>query len=277
MVPLSETVDKREPVMDRTIRDEIKFYFKNIDKPEYLPDPNKIIECTNKVFEMLNCGEIRVAEQHDGDWIVNSWIKEAILLAFRFKKSERREYEAFDKLGLLEYDYDAHRYRKVPFSVIRNGVYIGNNAVIMPSCINVGAYIGDNTMVDINAVVGSCAQIGRNCHISGLACIGGVLEPTSARPVIVEDNCFVGVHSSVLEGVVVRENSIIAAGVTLTASTKIIKRETGQISYGEIPSCSVVVPGSYQSNNVNIACCVIIKTIDKTTRSKVSINDILRS
>jgi 2,3,4,5-tetrahydropyridine-2-carboxylate N-succinyltransferase len=258
------------------IQEKIELFFENTTTQSELQNIDEILKYTDEVLDMLNKGKIRVAEKYNGEWVVNSWIKKAILLAFKFKKSEKREYDSFDKLGLLEYDYMDHRYRKVPLSFIRDGVYIGNNAVIMPSCINVGAYIGDNTMIDMNAIIGSCAQIGCNCHISGLACVGGVLEPPAASPVIVEDNCFIGVNSAVLEGAIVEENSVIAAGVTITSSTKIINRKTGETFCGKIPAGSVVVSGSYQSGNVNIACCVIIKTVDKTTRRKSSINDLLR-
>jgi 2,3,4,5-tetrahydropyridine-2-carboxylate N-succinyltransferase len=263
--------------METKIRDSIEFYYENIDCPARLPEATEIRKCIGLVFKMLNNGDIRVAEKNaGGEWTVNSWIKKAILLAFKFMDSKKMEHDSFDKLDLLKFDYAASRYRKVPFSAIRDGVYVGNNAVIMPSCINVGAYIGDNTMVDMNAVIGSCAQIGCNCHIAGLACVGGVLEPASARPVIIEDNCFIGVHSSVLEGVIVRENSIIAAGTTVTASTKIIDRKTGTVSFGEIPKNSVVVSGSYPSGHINISCCVILKSIDQSSAKKTEITAVLR-
>lgn len=231
----------------------------------------------DKIFELLNAGEIRVAIKMDGRWIVNQWVKEAILLAFKLKRATQRDFDCYDKLGLLAYDYDNPRYRKVPPSVIRDGVYIGNNAIIMPSYINVGAYVGHKTMIDINATIGSCAQIGDECHIAASAVIGGVLEPTSARPVIIEDRCFIGVHSSILEGVIVEENAVIASGVSISASTKIIDRETREISHGIVPAGSVVVPGSYPSKDgINIACAVVVKKIDTKTREKTAINMLLR-
>jgi 2,3,4,5-tetrahydropyridine-2-carboxylate N-succinyltransferase len=237
---------------------------------------DEVLRCVDEVFALLNKGEIRVAEKIDGRWVTYQWIKKAILLAFKFKESTKRGFDGFDKLGLLEFDYSSPRYRKVCPAVIRDGVYIGNDVVIMPSYINTGAYVGDDTMIDINAAIGSCAQIGSNCHISAQSCIGGVLEPVVDNPVIIEDNSFVGVHSSVLEGVIVEEGAIIAAGVNITASTKIINRETGEILQGRVPGGAVVVPGSYPSNGLNIACCIIAKTIDSKTRSKVKINEILR-
>jgi 2,3,4,5-tetrahydropyridine-2-carboxylate N-succinyltransferase len=239
-------------------------------------DLEEALQCIDETFSLLNQGRIRVAEKIDGEWIVNSWIKKAILLAFKLKKPKEQEFDSFDKLDLLKFDFENPRYRKVPPAVIRNGVYIGTDAVIMPSYINVGAYIGNKTMIDINAAVGSCAQIGKNCHIAALSCIGGVLEPETASPTIIEDNCFIGAHSSILEGVIVEENSVIAAGVTITGSTKIIDRYTKETLNGRVPSGSVVVQGSYPSNGLNISCGIIIKRIDTKTRSKLSINDILR-
>jgi 2,3,4,5-tetrahydropyridine-2-carboxylate N-succinyltransferase len=243
------------------------------------PDTNthrdEILRCVDEVFTLLNKGEIRVAEKVDGGWVTHQWIKKAILLAFKFKRPTQQAFDSFDKLGLLEFDYTAPRYRKVCPAVIRDGVYIGDDAIIMPSYINTGAYVGNGTMIDINAAVGSCAQIGCGCHISAQSCIGGVLEPVVDNPVIIEDNCFVGVHSSVLEGVIVEEGAIIAAGVNITASTKIIDRETGEVLLGRVPKGSVVVPGSYPSNGLNITCCVIVKTVDSKTTSKVKVNEIL--
>ncbi len=233
----------------------------------------------DEVLELLNSGSIKIVEKlEDGSYKTNSWIKKAILLMFRHTKAHEQIFDSFDKIGLLKYDQNNPRYRKAPGSIIRNGVYIGNNAIIMPSYINIGSYIDDNTMIDINAAIGSCAQIGKNCHISALSCIGGVLEPAVANPVIIEDNCFIGAQSSILEGCIVEKNSIIASGVTISSSTKIIDRESGNISYGIIPEGSVVVPGSYPSkNNININCAVIIKKVDDKSRSKSSINEILRS
>jgi 2,3,4,5-tetrahydropyridine-2-carboxylate N-succinyltransferase len=237
----------------------------------------KVLHVVARVIELLNSGRIRIAEEMDGTWIVNTWIKQAILLGFKFRKAVYQCYDGFDKFGLLSMDSDdPPRYRKSPGAIIREGVFIGQNAVIMPSYINIGAYIGDGTMVDINAAIGSCAQIGKNCHISALACIGGVLEPASARPVIIGDGCFIGAHSSILEGVIVESNAVIAAGTTISASTKIIDRQTGEITHGTIPAGSVLISGTYPSGNLNIPCAIIIKKVDDTTREKTSINEILR-
>lgn len=258
--------------MTEKLKTRIETYFENPDKINKLTAISDI----DKVIELLNAGEIRVCENKNSDWIVNTWIKKAILLAFKLKSPKKQEFDSYDKLGLLKYDYDSARYRKVPMSLIREGVYIGNDAVIMPSYINIGAYIGEKTMIDINAAIGSCAQIGKNCHIAALSCIGGVLEPLVTNPVIIEDNCFIGVHSSILEGVIVQERAVIASGVTISASTKIINRETGDITYGLIPAGAVVVSGSYPSNGVNISCAVIVKQVDTKTKSKSSINELLR-
>ena len=256
------------------MKNKINSYYQN---PELFSD-QEILTTANKVIYSLEKGEIRIAEKINGEWIVNEWVKKAILLAFKFRKSKVQEYDSFDKLALLPYDSKNPTYRKVPLSLIREGVFIGKNAVIMPSYINIGAYIGQNTMIDINASIGSCAQIGANCHISANSCIGGVLEPVVANPVIIEDNCFISANSSVLDGIIVEENSVIATGVNLTKSTKIIDRESGETYEGIIPSGSVVVSGSYPSKNgVNISCAVIVKRVDKQTRAKLSINELLRN
>jgi 2,3,4,5-tetrahydropyridine-2-carboxylate N-succinyltransferase len=238
-------------------------------------DINEINECLNQILTLLNKGQIRAAEKIGDRWQVNHWVKQAILLVFRFKNSILQPFDAFDKIGLLKYDLADPRYRKIPPAAIRNGSYIGSNVVVMPSYINIGAYIDDGSTIDINAVVGSCAQIGKNCHIAAQSCIGGVLEPVSAVPVIIEDNCFIGVHSSVLEGVIVKEGSVIAPGVNITASTKIIDRESQKTWQGIIPTGAVIVPGTYNSNGVNIACGVLIKMVDQKTKTKTAINEIL--
>ena len=239
-----------------------------------LGNEKEALEKIEEVFNLLRSGQLRVAEKTNNVWIVNEWLKQAILLAFRFKKSSDQIYDGYDKLGVLP---TSTRYRKVSGAVIRDGVFVANNAIIMPSYINVGAYIDENTMIDINSSIGSCAQIGKNCHIAANAVIGGVLEPIVAKPVIIEDNCFIGASSCVLEGVIVEENSIIASGVVISSSTKIIDRQTQKQYVGIIPSGSVVVAGSYPSSGgVNISCAVIIKKTDATSRQKTSINEILR-
>lgn len=246
------------------------FFDNDINSPE-------AIEVVNEVLKLLEIGKIRVSEKIDNEWITNSWVKKAILLAFRVRAAVPQIFDSYDKLSLLKFDYENPRYRKVPGAFIREGVYIGNNAVIMPSFINVGAFIGEKTMIDINASVGACAQIGMNCHISAASVIGGILEPANANPVIIENNCFIGAHSSILEGVVVKENSVIASGVSISGSTKIIDRETGNVSSGVIPAGSVIVSGSYKSkNDTNISCAIIVKKVDENTRSKSNINELLR-
>lgn len=231
------------------------------------------IPIIKQVLELVRNGEIRVAEKNNETWIVNTWVKQAILLAFKHFPAKTQQKDGFDKFGLLAY---TGKYRKVPGAIIRDYVHISDNAVIMPSCINIGAYIGENTMIDMNAVIGSCAQIGSNCHISAMVCIGGVLEPAVARPTIIEDNCLIGAQSAILEGVIVEQNSVIAAGTIITSSTKIIERSTGKIIYGVVPAGAVVVPGSYQSLNCNINCPIIVKYISPEILATNNINEILR-
>lgn len=255
---------------------EIKNYIEKVyDSAEF--DQNEALKKIDLIFELLNKGEIRVAEKINGTWQVNSWIKKAILFSFKVRQNKRQDFDSFDKLNLLKFDYENPTYRKIPGALIREGVHIENGAVIMPSYINTGAFIGAKTMIDINSVIGSCAQIGGNCHISALACIGGVLEPVVANPVVIEDNCFIGAHSSILEGVIVEEGSVVASGVTISSSTKIINRQTGETETGRIRAGSVVVPGSYPSSNgISISCAVVIKTIDSKTKQKSSTNELLR-
>ena len=235
------------------------------------------MKINENILTLLNSGKVRVAEKTKDGWKVNNDVKKAILSLFKNTVAKPTIFDGYDKLGLLEYDYENPRYRKVPGALIRDGVYIGDNAVIMPSYINIGAYIGEKTMIDINATIGSCAQIGKNCHIAASSVIGGVLEPENAMPVIIENNCFIGVHSSILDGCLVEEGCVIASGVSITSSTKIINRETGKVIYGKISAKSVVVPGSYTSKNgIHIQCAVIIKQADEITKSKTSINELLR-
>ena len=249
------------------IKQSIEYYYDN----NIVPDFNLIDEVLNGI----KSGAIRSVEYLQNNYTVNTLVKKAILLAFRYYPCKEQENNSYDKFGLLKYNYDNPKYRKVPGALIRDYVYIGENAIIMPSYINIGAYIGSNTMIDINATIGSCAQIGSNCHISANTCIGGVLEPIVSMPVIIEDNCFIGANSAILEGIIVEHDSIISAGVTITSSTKIIDRETGEIYKGIIPSKSVVVPGSYQSkNNLNINCAIIIKQNNNV--DKININEVLR-
>ncbi len=250
----------------------------------------KKIKCINDTINLIDSGKVRVAEKKKNDWQVNQWIKKAILLSFKINNEKTiaggpDKSFWWDKVpSKFKYwqkrDFKKAGFRVVPSAIVRKGTYIQSNAVLMPSFINIGAFVGAGTMIDTWATVGSCAQIGKNCHISGGAGIGGVLEPLQASPVIIEDNCFVGARSEIAEGVIVEEGSVISMGVYIGASTKIINRSTGKVSYGRIPKFSVVVPGSVKSNknsNVNLYCAVIVKTVDAKTRSKTSINDLLRS
>ncbi|WP_265017464.1 2,3,4,5-tetrahydropyridine-2,6-dicarboxylate N-succinyltransferase [Wolbachia endosymbiont (group A) of Epistrophe grossularia] len=238
-----------------------------------------------EVMELLDSGKIRVAEKlSSGEWVVHKWIKQAILLHFLTEENKIIDNTNcwFDKIGNKFSEWNEEKFRQlkiraVPGCFVRRSAYIGTNVVLMPSFINVGAYVDSGTMIDTWSTIGSCAQIGKNCHISGGVGIGGVLEPIQASPVIIEDNCFIGARSEVAEGVVVREGSVLGMGVFIGASTKIIDRETSEVFYGEVPPYSVVVPGSIPSkNNISTYCAVIVKKVDEKTRSKTSINEILR-
>ncbi|AGF46794.1 2,3,4,5-tetrahydropyridine-2-carboxylate N-succinyltransferase [Candidatus Kinetoplastibacterium desouzaii TCC079E] len=247
----------------------------------------EVKETIEKVINLLDSGSIRVAEKIDGEWITHQWIKKAVLLSFRIKENQtigKSPLIFYDKVPLKFNEFDDNQfknggYRVVPNAIARKGAFIGNNVVLMPSYVNIGAYIGEGTMVDTWATVGSCAQIGKNVHLSGGVGIGGVLEPLQANPTIIEDNCFIGARSEVVEGVVVEENSVLAMGVFLSQSTKILDRSTNKVTYGRIPSGSVVVPGSIPSSDgtYSLACAVIVKRVDAKTRAKTSINDLLRS
>jgi 2,3,4,5-tetrahydropyridine-2-carboxylate N-succinyltransferase len=247
-----------------------------------------IIDAIKETIELTDKGKIRVAEKKDSTWVVNQWVKKAILLSFKINKMEilRGPYTSwYDKVpgksvNWKEEDWKNAGYRHVPNGVVRKGSFIAKNAVLMPCFINLGAYVDEGTMIDTWASVGSCAQVGKNCHISGGAGIGGVLEPLQAGPVIIEDNCFVGARSEIAEGVLVEEGAVISMGVYIGASTKIVDRETGEISYGKVPAYSVVVPGTLPNkknpDRPSLYCAVIVKKVDSKTRSKTSINDLLR-
>ena len=242
-------------------------------------------------LNQLDSGQARVAErQADGTWVVHQWLKMAVLLSFRLNDMTTiaggpgGDAPWFDKVpskfsGWGEADFRAAGFRAVPNCVVRRSAYIARGVVLMPSFVNIGAYVDEGTMVDTWATVGSCAQIGKNCHISGGAGIGGVLEPLQAGPVIIEDNCFIGARSEVAEGVIVREGSVLSMGVYIGASTKIVDRATGKVSMGEVPSYSVVVPGALPDpkGGPSLYCAVIVKRVDERTRSKTSINELLRS
>ena len=248
----------------------------------------KIINTIDKTINLIDKGKIRVAEKNKNKWKVNEWIKKAILLSFRVNEQKvisngPGNSSWWDKVpskfsNWKKKDFKKANFRVVPNAVVRRGTHIEENVVLMPSFINIGAYIGSETMIDTWATIGSCAQIGKKCHISGGAGIGGVLEPLQASPVIIENNCFIGARSEVAEGVIVEEGSVLSMGVYLGASTKIVDRTTGKILYGRVPKYSVVVPGSLEGKNgINLYCAVIVKTVDSKTRSKTSINDLLRN
>ncbi|GAB1439792.1 2,3,4,5-tetrahydropyridine-2,6-dicarboxylate N-succinyltransferase [Providencia sp.] len=236
---------------------------------------------------LLDSGKLRVAEKIAGVWVTHQWLKKAVLLSFRIQDNqviEGAESRYFDKVPMKFADYDQARFEKegfrvVPPAAVRKGAYIAKNSVLMPSYVNIGAYVDEGTMVDTWATVGSCAQIGKNVHLSGGVGIGGVLEPLQANPTIIEDNCFIGARSEVVEGVIVEEGSVISMGVYLGQSTKIYDRETGEIFYGRVPAGSVVVSGNLPSKDgsYSLYCAVIVKKVDEKTRGKVGINELLRS
>lgn len=253
----------------------------------------KIRLAVYEALQMLDTGKIRVCEKSNGKWQVNEWIKKAILLSFRLNDNYLTHHDTihgdsisfFDKVPLKftkwrESDFRKAGFRAVSGAVVRHATHIEKNVVLMPSFVNLGAFIDEGTMIDTWATVGSCAQIGKNCHISGGAGIGGVLEPLQANPVIIEDNCFIGARSEIAEGVIVEEGCVISMGVYIGASTKIIDRETGEIFYGRVPKYSVVVPGSVKSKkgdaDLSLYAAIIVKKVDEKTRSKTSINDLLR-
>ncbi len=241
----------------------------------------------NKVLAAIERGELRIAEPVDGGWQVNEWLKKAVLLSFRVNDSEMIEAAPspfYDKVPLRFSKFDNTNFRElgvrvVPGAVVRRGAHLGRDAVLMPSFINIGAYVGAGTMVDTWATVGSCAQIGARCHLSGGVGIGGVLEPLQAAPTIIEDDCFIGARSEVVEGVIVERGSVIGMGVFLGQSTKIYDRATGEVTYGRVPAGSVVVAGSLPAadGSHSLYCAVIVKKVDDRTRSKTSINELLRS
>jgi len=248
----------------------------------------EVRDAVQGAIEALDSGEVRVAQKVEGSWRVNQWLKKAVLLSFRLNPMAEIPGGPggapwWDKVDSKFLGWDAARFtaagfRAVPGAIVRRGAFIAPGAVLMPSFVNLGAHVGEGTMVDTWATVGSCAQIGRNVHISGGAGIGGVLEPLQAGPVIIEDNCFIGARSEVAEGVVVEEGAVLSMGVFLGASTKVVDRATGEVIYGRVPAYSVVVPGTLPSDKGGpaLACAVIVKRVDERTRSKTSINELLR-
>jgi 2,3,4,5-tetrahydropyridine-2-carboxylate N-succinyltransferase len=251
------------------------------------------------VLKRLDAGYLRVAEKQGNEWVTHQWIKKAVLLSFRLNSMELLAHGAYpakdfddaekhsfwyDKvpskfIGWDEKRFQQSGFRAVPGAIVRHSAYVAKDVVLMPSFVNVGAHVGEGTMVDTWVTIGSCAQIGKHCHISGGVGIGGVLEPLQANPVIIEDNCFIGARSEVAEGVIVEEGSVISMGVFLGASTKIVNRETGEITYGRVPAYSVVVPGTLPGKTTDapsLYCAVIVKRVDEKTRSKTGINELLR-
>ena len=269
------------------------------EKESISPGNKNLTKTINVVLDQLDRGILRVCEKSNGEWLTNEWIKKAILMSFKvndnsifssgISNSRRGQYSWFDKVNLktsgwVEDEWTKRSFRSVPGAIVRFSSHIAENVVLMPCFINLGAYVDSGTMIDTWATVGSCAQIGKNVHISGGAGIGGVLEPLQANPVIIEDNCFIGARSEIAEGVIVETGSVISMGVYIGASTKIIDRETGEIFFGRVPPYSVVVPGTVSTNkpenfsqDLNLYCAVIVKRVDEKTRSKTSINELLRS
>lgn len=248
--------------------------------------PKDISDAVHSVIAALDAGSLRVAEKIHGDWVTHQWIKKAVLLSFRLKDNQpvrSGDLQFFDKVETKfakysDADFKASGVRVVPPATARHGAFIGKNVVLMPSYVNIGAYVDEGTMVDTWATVGSCAQIGKNVHLSGGVGIGGVLEPLQANPTIIEDNCFIGARSEIVEGVIVEENAVLSMGVFIGQSTKIFDRQTGEVSYGRVPSGAVVVPGSLPSadGRYSLACAVIVKRVDAQTRAKTGINELLR-
>ncbi|MDN3646336.1 2,3,4,5-tetrahydropyridine-2,6-dicarboxylate N-succinyltransferase [Pontixanthobacter aestiaquae] len=265
------------------------------DRANVTPDSSEVRTDVDAALAMLDSGKGRVAEPDgNGGWTVNQWLKKAVLLSFRLNDNVVMDggsagAPAYDKVPSKFAGWDDARFRDagfrvVPGAIARRGSHIGKNVVLMPSFVNIGAYVDDGTMIDTWASVGSCAQVGKNCHISAGTGIGGVLEPMQANPTIIGDNCFIGARSEIVEGVIVGEGCVVAMGVFITQSTKIVNRETGEIITGHIPPYSVVVPGALPGKPLpdgtpgpSLACAVIVKTVDAQTRSKTGINDLLRA
>ena len=248
--------------------------------------PPEVKEAVDRVIDMLDKGAVRVVQKVDGEWVVNQWVKKAVLLSFRLNDNviqSAGDCLFYDKVptkfaNFTEEDFKAQGARVVPPAVARRGSFIAKNVVLMPSYVNLGAYVDEGTMVDTWATVGSCAQIGKNVHLSGGVGIGGVLEPLQANPTIIEDNCFIGARSEVVEGVIIGEGAVLSMGVFIGQSTPIYNRETGEITYGKVPPYSVVVAGSLPKDGgrYSLTAAIIVKTVDAQTRSKVGINELLR-
>ena len=248
--------------------------------------PADTVAAINQVVGMLDSGALRVAEKINGDWVTHQWIKKAVLLSFRVRDNrvqESGDVRFYDKVdtkfeGWTEEQFRQGGFRVVPGTIVRKGSFVAKNAVLMPSFVNIGAYVDEATMVDTWVTVGSCAQIGKNVHLSGGVGIGGVLEPLQANPTIIEDNCFIGARSEVVEGVIIGENSVLSMGVYIGQSTPIYDRETGEVTYGRVPPGSVVISGTLPKANgaYSLYAAIIVKKVDAQTRSKTSINELLR-
>lgn len=272
------------------MQDLIDIIERGFDAGGRMADPgetDELREAVQTAVGMLDAGSVRVAEPSDQGWVVNQWLKKAVLLSFRLSENEIIEgahSKFYDKVPMKyaeysEYDFKSDGVRVVPDAIVRRGAFVANDVVLMPSYVNIGAYVDSGTMVDTWATVGSCAQIGRNVHLSGGVGIGGVLEPVQAGPTIIEDDCFIGARSEIVEGVVVERGSVISMGVYIGQSTRIYDRERDEVSYGRVPAGSVVVSGSLPARNgkYSLYCAVIVKRVDAKTRAKTSLNDLLRN
>lgn len=269
-----------------SLQNTIEQAFENRENLSPSSAPADVKEAVSEALNLLDSGEARVAEKQNGEWVVNQWLKKAVLLSFRLNDNKVIDTDLaqfYDKVpmkyqGMSEEEFKSGGTRVVPHAIARHGSYIAKNVVLMPSYTNIGAYIDEGAMVDTWATVGSCAQIGKNVHLSGGAGIGGVLEPLQAGPTIIEDNCFIGARSEVVEGVIVEEGAVLSMGVFIGQSTKIYNRLTDEVTYGRVPAGSVVVPGSLPSEcgKYSLSCAVIVKQVDAKTRAKTSVNELLR-
>lgn len=285
-----QAFDEASTAVEDTMQELIEIIdqgFETGARMENQADSDRLVAAVQHAITLLDSGEARVAEKIDGAWHVNQWLKKAVLLSFRLADNQvmAGQYSRFfDKVPLKYADYSAADFardgvRVVPDAIVRRGAFVAPDVVLMPSYVNIGAFVDSGTMVDTWATVGSCAQIGKNVHLSGGVGIGGVLEPVQAGPTIIEDDCFIGARSEVVEGVIIEKGAVISMGVYIGQSTRIYDRDTGEVSYGRIPAGSVVVPGSLPSSDGNYAlyCAVIVKHVDEKTRAKTSLNDLLRN
>ena len=273
--------------MSESLQAAIETAFENRASLSPATVPAAVRAAVDECVALLDRGAVRIAEKRGGAWVVNEWLKKAVLLSFRVYDNAPVDAgftRFYDKVPLKYASHDAEAFRAggtrvVPHAVVRRGAYVAPQVVLMPSFVNIGAYVGEGTMVDTWATVGSCAQIGRNVHLSGGVGIGGVLEPLQAAPTIIEDDCFIGARSEIVEGVVVEEGAVISMGVFIGQSTRIYDRASGRILYGRVPAGSVVVPGSLPSSDgkYSLACAVIVKRVDAQTRAKTAINELLRA